>query len=340
MSKKKKKKHGFFKIFFLILIIVSIVAGVKLGVGIYENGGGLEGFLVTTFGTGRKLEDLDTIYILLMGVSTDLSNDLTDTIMVCGYNPKTDEAMMLSIPRDTFIGKNKNKAKGTDKINYLYTKGPESTLEAVEEITGMQIPYYAVVKNDVLIQIVDVIGGVEFNVPIDMKYDDPTQDLHIDLKKGLQKINGEKAEQLLRFRHNNDGSSYPVEYGDNDYGRMRTQREFIKATISQTIKFRNITKINSILKTIFNNVETNLGLEDIFSYIPYASDIDLDNMSMEQLPGQSELCNGVWIYVHDEKATEKLVTEIQDRLENGVVEEIEEDNENTVNEVKSTNTVK
>lgn len=326
---KKKKKNSFFKTFFLILIIISIVAGVRLGVGIYLNGGGLEGFLITTFGGGKKLEDLDTIYVLLMGVSTDLKSELTDTLMVCGYNPKTDEAMMLSIPRDTFIGKNKNRAKGSDKINYLYSKGPEETLEAVREITGIDIKYYAIIKNDVLIKIVDVIGGVQFNVPINMKYDDPTQNLHINLKKGMQTINGEKAEQLLRFRHNNDGSTYPTEYGDNDYGRMRTQREFIKATISQTIKFKNITKINSIMKTIFDNLETNLSMEELLSYVPYASNIDLENLSMEQLPGQSELCNEVWIYIHDEEETEKLVDSMVDRLENGVPEVAEDENTST-----------
>lgn len=313
MSRKKKKKNGF-KTLFLILIIITIIAGIRFGIGIYENGGGLEGALVTLFGTGRKLEDLDTIYVLLMGVSTDLESELTDTLMVCGYNPKTDEAIMLSIPRDTFVGKNKNRAKGSDKINYLYSKGPEKTLEAVNRITGLDIEYYAVIKNDVLIQMVDVIGGVEFDVPIDMKYDDPTQDLHINLKKGMQKINGEKAEQLLRFRHNNDGSTYPVDYGDNDYGRMRTQREFMKATISQTINLKNIPKINTILKTVFNNVETNLSLDDILTYLPYASDINTDEILMEQLPGQSELCNGVWIYLYDEKETENLITEIEEKL--------------------------
>ena len=332
MGRKKKKKNGF-KIFFIILVIISIVAGIKLGIGIYENGGGLEGFLVTTFGRGKKLEDLDTIYVLLMGVSTDLDSELTDTIMLCGYNPKTDQAMMLSIPRDTFVGKYKNRAKGSDKINYLYSKGPERTLEAVKEITGIDIKYYAVINNEMLIQMVDVIGGVEFDVPINMKYDDPTQDLHINLKKGLQKINGEKAEQLLRFRHNNDGSTYPVEYGDNDFGRMRTQREFIKTTISQTIKLKNLPKINSILKTIFNNLETNLNLEDVLAYISYASDVDLENMPMEQLPGQSELCNGVWIYVYNKAETQELVQQIQDRLENGIP--IEDNNTNTIS-----NTVK
>ena len=321
MGKRRKKKKNGFKVFFLILVLISVIAGVVLGKEIYENGGGLQGFLVTTFGRGKKLEDLDTIYVLLMGVSTDIDSKLTDTIMLCAYNPKTDGAMMLSIPRDTFIGKTKSRAKGTDKINYLYSKGPEYTVDAVEEITGLDIEYYAVINNEFLIQMVDVIGGVQFDVPIDMKYDDPTQDLHINLKKGMQKIDGNKAEQLLRFRHNNDGTTYPVEYGDNDYGRMRTQREFMKATVSQTIKLKNITKINSITKTIFNNLETNLSMDEVFDYVPYASDVDFENIKMEQLPGESELCNGVWIYVYNKSETEDLIEDIQNVLENGIVED-------------------
>ena len=330
---KKKKKNGF-KIFFIVLVIISIVAGVRLGIGISQNGGGLEGFLVTIFGKGKKLEDLDTIYVLLMGVSTDIDSELTDTIMLCGYNPKTDQAMMLSIPRDTFIGKNKNRAKGSDKINSLYAKGPEATLEAVKEITGIDVEYYAVINNEMLIQMVDVIGGVEFDVPINMKYDDPTQDLHINLKKGLQKIDGEKAEQLLRFRHNNDGSSYPVEYGDNDFGRMRTQREFMKATVSQTIKLKNLPKINSISKTVFNNLETNLSLDDALAYVAYASDVDLENMPMEQLPGKSEQCNGLWLFTYNKTETKELVEQMQDRLENGTVLEKEDNTNTTTNKVK------
>ena len=80
-----------------------------------------------------------------------------------------------------------------------------------------------VIDNQALIELVDVIGGVEFEVPIDMNYDDPTQDLHIHLNKGMQTIDGEKAEQLLRFRHSNyvNGvmTTYPSEYGNDDFGR-------------------------------------------------------------------------------------------------------------------------
>ena len=67
--------------------------------------------------------------------------------------------------------------------------------------------YYVVISNNALVQLVDEIGGVEFDVPIDMNYDDSTQDLAIHLKKGVQKLNGEQAEGLVRFRKNNNGTS-------------------------------------------------------------------------------------------------------------------------------------
>lgn len=334
---KKKKKSGLLRIFGLLILILVIVVAV-FAIQVQQNGGGLKGFLLTTLGANKKdLEDLDTIYVLALGVSTDLNSNLTDTIMLCGYNPKTNQAMMLSIPRDTFIGKNKNSAKGNDKINSLYAKGVDKTVEAVEELTGIDIDYYAVINNDLLIKMVDVVGGVQFEVPIDMDYDDPTQDLHIHLKKGMQMIDGEKAEQLLRFRHNNDGSSYPYEYGDNDYGRMRTQREFMKATMSQAIQPSNMLKYKDLLDAVMDNLETNMDKNEILPYVPYMLDLDFDNIRTEQLPGESELCNKVWVYIHSKKQTTALVEDLIDMLENGVTDEEEslEESTNTVtNEVK------
>lgn len=238
---------------------------------------------------------------------------------------------MLSIPRDTFIGKNKLKADGYDKINSVYSKkGAEGTLEAVNDITGMNIKYYAVVNNEVVIELVNIIGGVEFDVPIDMNYDDKTQNLHIHLKKGLQKIDGEHAEQLLRFRHNNNGTSYPTEYGDNDFGRMKTQRAFMVEVAKQTLKLKNVTRIKTIMTTIFQNVETNLSLDDVFPYVPWAVSFDTENISSNQVAGQSQKYNNLWFFAHDEIETEKIVNEITNYLEgNDLVEE----DLNSVNEI-------
>ena len=146
------------------------------------------------------------VYVLFMGVSTDLKQKLTDTIMLMGYNPEKQKAFIVSIPRDTFVGRNLNTATAKDKINSLYSVSPEKTVSAVEKLTNVEIDYYVMMNTDSLIKIVDILGGVQFDVPINMNYDDKSQNLHIHLKKGPQLINGKKAEGLLRFRHNNNGS--------------------------------------------------------------------------------------------------------------------------------------
>ena len=218
-------------------------------------------------------------------------------------------AMMISI---TFIGNNKNTAKGSDKINSIYSKfGVEAMVEKTEKLTGMDINHYAVVKTEALIDIVDAIGGIEYNVPINMDYDDITQNLHIHLKSGVQLIDGEKAEQLLRFRHNNDGSSYPSEYGDNDFGRMRTQREFIKSVAKQTIRVGNVFKIPKISNAIFENVETDMNIWTIVKYIPSAFSFDMDSIKNYQLPGESKKYNSLWFYIPNSKETIKLLEELK-----------------------------
>ena len=342
---KKKKKNTKLKVFIAIFLLTIIIAsGVVTGVKIFENGGGLKGLLATILGEDtRNVSNVEPITVLLLGISEDLDSRLTDTIMVCSYNPKTQRASMLSIPRDTFIGDSKTSVGGYDKINSVYSRsGAKGTIRKVEDIIDKEIDYYAVVNTKALINIVDIIGGVEFYVPMDMDYDDPTQDLHIYLEEGMQLIDGEKAEQLLRFRHNNDGSTYPQEYGDNDYGRMRTQREFIKETVKQTLQIKNITKANKIISAVFENIETNLDEDAIKQYIPYAIDFNPDDILMEQLPGASEKYNNVWIYEHSKKQTTALMQEIENYL-NNVVQTDETNTTNTTNTentTKTTNTTK
>lgn len=313
-AKKEARKKGirnFFLKIFLIIIIIIIALGALFYSKTIENGGGIKGALITVFGLSvEKIDKLDTINVLLLGMSEDIEAKLTDTIILCSYNPDNQSASMISIPRDTFVGKNKDQAKGSDKINSLYNKNPEKLLKTVSSIIGVDVDYYAVVKTQALIEIVDIVGGVNFDVPIDMNYDDPTQDLHIHLKKGMQKIDGEEAEQLLRFRHNNDGSSYPANYGDNDYGRMKTQRAFITETVKQTINFKNIFKSKNIIDTVFANIETNLVFDDIVPYIPTVVNFQIDSIENYQLPGISEKCNNLWFFVQDKNKTKELVKEL------------------------------
>ena len=296
----------------MLLLILTILAGIVFGISMALYDGNVKMCLadiVSNFFGGTE-----TKYVLIMGVSEDISAELTDTIMLAGYNPDTGKAFLVSIPRDTFIGNSKYSAKANDKINAQYSKDVNKTIKSVEELTGVDIDNYIVVKTSMLVEIVDQIGGVEFDVPIQMDYDDPTQDLHIHLKKGIQMIDGDKAEQLLRFRHNNNGSSYPASYGDNDSGRMRTQREFMKATAEQTLKFGNITKINGIVKAVFDNLETDLSTKEILAYVPKLAVFDTKNLEMIEMPGTNKKLNGLYFFLADEEKTKKVVSDMIENM--------------------------
>ena len=336
-NKKTKKKNKVLRIFLIILLMIVLFIVGFVGYSAYKNGWGVKGMIQTAMGQDEtKLADLDPLTVLIMGVSEDISSKLTDTIIIASYNPKTQKATLLSIPRDTFVGKNKNTATSYDKINALYQSSPEKTLAAVNKITGLDIKYYVVISNNALVQLVNEIGGVEFDVPIDMNYDDSSQKLAIHLKKGKQKLNGEQAEGLVRFRKNNNGTSYPSEYGDNDLGRMRTQREFITEVAKQTLQLKNITKIGSFVDIIKENVTTNIkNWSTIKDYIAYAVDFSTENIRAESLPGEAGYYNKLSFFVYNKKETDKLVQELFEE-QNGTSTE-EENTNNTVTNTNQTN---
>jgi len=306
-KKKRKKKHRVLKVVLSMFLIAILVF-----VGIFlkrwnDNGWTLGGLVATILGhDANTLANLPRVNILVIGQS----QNLTDTLMVCSYDPKTQDACMLSIPRDTFVGRNKNYATGNDKINALYQIDPNKLVESVNRITGLDIKYYVKVDTKGLRDLVDSVGGIDFDVPMDMDYDDSSQNLHIHLKAGYQHLDGDKAEQVVRFRHNNDGSSYPREYGDQDLGRMKTQRAFITEVVKQLAKAENITKVDDFIKIANNNVESNFNLWTLKDYAPYVIDYKTENMKSATLPGVPEMFNGLWFYSPNKKETEELVKEL------------------------------
>ncbi len=307
-NSNKKKKHIGLKIFIVILIILGIAGGI-FAKRLHDVGGN---WLAALMGHDKHtLENLDKLYILVMGESTGMS----DTIIACSYNPKTQDVSMLSIPRDTYVTNGNYKYSVYNKINSLYSGGetPERTVQAVNEITGLDINYYILVDTEALVKLVNLIdeGGIYFDVPIDMNYDDETQNLHIHLTKGYQKLTGEQVEQVVRFRHNNNGTSYSSDYGNEDYGRMKTQRNIIIEVLKQTIKLKNITEIKNIVNIMKDDIKTNINLNSIIDYVPYAVNVDMNAIKTEQLPGVSENRGGYgWFFYYDEEETQKIVDEL------------------------------
>lgn len=303
-DKKKNKKHTLRKVLLALLLII-IVIGIIFFIHVQKNGGGLKGIVTTVIGSSAEKEkELQDIYLLVMGKS----ENMTDTIMVVKYSAKNQSASMLSIPRDTFTGDDEKRARASDKINSKYINGgAQDTLKEVNELTGLNIRYYLIIDTKALRDLVDAIGGVEFDVPIDMDYDDVTQALHIHVKKGLQLLNGEQAEGVVRFRHNNNYTSYPVSYGDNDLGRMRTQREFLKILLKQLMKPANITKINNLLKIAQEEVETNIDWNTAKGYVPSLFGFNTNNLVTNALPGEAKYANGVAVFIANPIKTKELI---------------------------------
>jgi len=256
----------------------------------------------------EKLENLDELQVLIMGET----NGLSDTLMILSYNPKSQESGIVSIPKNTFVGNNKNQATINDKINSLYSEGdtPEKTIEAINKITGLNIQYYIVFDKEDLIELVDILGGLEFTVPIDMNYDDPTQNIHINLNAGYQKLTGNQVEQLFTFKHNNDGTTYSSDYGMEEYGRLRTQRNVVIEILYQCLGYRNIKEIEGIIDTIKGTVETNMDLNLLIDYVPYATEMEAEDIKTGIIPGTDNIANGEWFFFYDEEETKKLVDEM------------------------------
>ncbi len=269
---------------------------------------------------------------------TDEEGTRTDTIMVGCYNSVTNGIDIMSIPRDTLVSataanfeimQERNPSLGSNvmMVNSIHSyagseDGPEMLTEELANLLDISIDYYIRVDFDAFHYFIDSIGGVDFDVPRDMKYDDPTQDLHIDLEAGMQHLDGEKAEQLVRFRKDNYGGGYAL--GDID--RIQVQQDFFKALVKKAVSADTIkSNPQAYLTTLFKYVTTNAGIKDALKYISVVDKLDTDNINTYTLPGTTR--NNRWIM--DEEQTESIVYEVFKRPSEEILAEQEAETNGT-----------
>ena len=233
----------------------------------------------------------------------DEGNFRTDSLMVCQYDFYRNSLSILQIPRDTWVSDSLD-----HKINSAYgTQGKAETMLAmVKEVTGLNVDKFIVVGLKGFRQMIDEIGGVEFDVPFRMQYDDPYQNLHIDLYPGLQTLNGKKAEGFVRWRHNN---SYSVQYPEGDVGRVNAQSEFIKAIANKMLSFSNIPKAPKLLSIAKSNTALNFTDNELLSLIISGMKTPPDNINILALPGDSDYINGLSFFIHDKEETAEIMNE-------------------------------
>lgn len=235
------------------------------------------------------------INVLVVGVDKDGTR--SDVNMLFSLDPKEKTVNLMSIPRDTRV---EFKKGSHGKINACIGKqnGEELLIETVKDLTGMPIHNFCKVNFEGLRNIIDILGGVEFDVPMDMDYDDPAQDLHIHLKKGKQTLNGADAEGLLRFRKG---------YATGDLGRIDMQQAFLKELMNQKLSPKYIFKAVPVVKEISKNVETDMSVMYMLKYAWKFRDSDKVEFNSYTLPGAPKMIGGVSYYLCDEAATENLV---------------------------------
>lgn len=303
---------GFMKIIAVALILICVVVAGGAAAIYYENlekdmkensgDSKLAQFLVSGGETKKKEELMFTC--LFMGRNAHL----TDFMMLAQYNPNTREVSLMSIPRDTYVGT--SSVDGKMNSIYMY-KYPEKVVKAVETITGVDIQHYLIFDAKILRNIVNEIGGVTVEVPFNMDYDDPDQNLYIHLKKGVQKLTGAQAEQFVRFRKNNNGGGY----ANGDVGRIATQQKFIKAMISEILKVENIGKVGNLVKIALNGTDTDITLDVIQQYLDDVVTFKKDRVRIETLPGVGKYGKGPdgltrSFFYHDAEKTKEIVKEL------------------------------
>ena len=271
-------------------------------------------------GTYDELEDYeevgeqrikDEILFLLAGVdASDVKKSKgtrTDTMMLLKVNFDSGATNLLSIPRDTRVLINGRE----DKINHAHSNGGmKLTMDSLREFLNLDVDYYVKVDYEIVQDIVDAIGGVEIDVPRNMKYKElsPTAPpLNIDIKKGVQVLDGKNAHDFLRWRNNNEMTRG---YTMGDIGRIETQQYFMKELIKQVLKPKNIFKLPKLAETYFRNVETNIPKSVIVKSAMSANKIDVENMKTATIPGEFLKIKGTDYWKYYKLETIEIVEEM------------------------------
>lgn len=238
--------------------------------------------------------------LLLCG--TDDDGMRTDTIIIGRINTQDHTVALLSVPRDTLISGNYS----VPKINSVFgangagEKGMEALASRLAQLLGFEVDGYVLINLDAFVELVDLVGGVEFDVPMDMDYEDASQDLYIHLKKGVQLLDGQQSMQVVRFRKG---------YATQDIQRTKTQQQFLQALANKCLSELNLGNIGEIAQIFMDNVTTNLSLGNIAYFGQELLKCDFDNMFSYTLEGEAVMVNGASCYAIYQNKTLEIVNE-------------------------------
>lgn len=202
----------------------------------------------------------------------------TDALLLATFNKDSKTVKLLSIPRDTYtyIPVEKKKDKITHAHAYGSTKngkdgGPQASIDAVEKLLNVPVDYFVKFNFKSFMKIVDDLGGIEVDVPVEFTEQDSNDNADaIHLKKGVQKLNSEEALALARTRHI-----------DSDAMRGQRQQLVIEAILKKLTSVGSVTKVGNIIDDINGQFVTNLTFDDMLSFYKYGSDSEIEKLQIQ-----------------------------------------------------------
>lgn len=281
-----------------------------------------------------KWEGTERVNILLMGVDARglQKGEIprSDTMLVASIDPVTKRGSLFSIMRDTYT---KIPEHGRERINVAITHGPNTAMQAVSDLLGIPIQYYVYTDFQGFIALVDAVDGVDFYVEKNMKYTSKADkhEYDIDLKKGMQHLDGKTALQYVRFRHDRM----------SDYSRTERQRNFLQAITKKLKSTTTIMNLPNILEKVNPYIDTNLSVNDMWKLATIAYDGTMT--ASEQIPPMSLLVEktvgGAQVLgVRDEEELKAFVQEQLNKTEDiNKQEEQSEDSNGTANKTTDNN---
>ena len=234
---------------------------------LFQDGGGQDEEDETP-ATGRK----DMVYTFVIAARDKVAAN-TDAIIVAKFDAANYTLEVTSIPRDTLV----NVTYKSKLVSGIYAYGKEEGfMEGIRDLIGFEPDFYAIIKLSAIEKLIDAIGGVKYDVPRDMDYDDDAQNLHIHFKKGVQTLNGKKAVEYMRFRKG---------YSDADIGRIHAQQDFLMTMSKQLLANADKVPVDKLVDIFINDVNTSLTAGNCLWFAKEFLKMDSGNVSFYTMPG-------------------------------------------------------
>lgn len=241
----------------------------------------------------------DELLFLVVGVDynepgLDPNRVRTDSMMIAKLDTVNKKIDLISVPRDSRV-----RVRGElDKVNHAHAYGGMAlTLRTLREWLNIDLDYFVKMDNEAVYELVNAMGGVYVDVPVQIDVDD----IDVHLKPGYQLLNGNQAAYLVRFREG---------YENGDLDRINTQQNMIKQIMKQALSVENLPKIGDFFDVLIKRVETNIPMSTMLSLLPLAGSMSSESITSHTIPGEAADIDETSYFIPDEMATKNLMEEV------------------------------